>query len=128
MYPAQADERKQLETGAAAREEPFQDPRADDRGTTHCEQTPQRGSAPPSAADRGKPEEAESFARQAVSYAYETDFGWARALVRLSLAHVLTTAGRTDEAREELNLAIEIYEVYGNTFEADRARALLVEL
>jgi class 3 adenylate cyclase len=35
------------------------------------------------------------------------------------------TAGRTDEANVELQYAIERFESYGNTFEAEQARLLL---
>ncbi len=79
-------------------------------------------------ADRGEFEEAESLARQAESYAYKTDFSWAHAAAHETLAQVLASGGRADEARRERERVIEIYESYGNAFEADRARALLVEL
>jgi hypothetical protein len=41
---------------------------------------------------------------------------------------VLSAAGRADEARSELESAIERFESVSNTFEAERMRGLLVEL
>jgi tetratricopeptide (TPR) repeat protein len=79
-------------------------------------------------ADRGEFEEAETLAEQAASHAYRTDFAWAHALVHEARGHVLATAGRTDEARSELARTIELYESYDNTFEAARARDLLIQL
>jgi len=80
------------------------------------------------AADRGAHSEAESLGRDAVRFAYEMDFPWTHAATHRSLAHVLKAAGRTDEARAELELAVERFESIGDTFEAAQTRALLVEL
>lgn len=80
------------------------------------------------ASGRGAHADAESLGRDALRFAYETDFPWVHAVARSKLAHVLEAAGRKDEARVELEHAVERYESYGNTFEARRTRALLVEL
>ena len=80
------------------------------------------------AADRGAHDEADSLAREAVKYAYETDFPLVHAQARKALALTLASAGRKDEARAELRHAIDRFESYGNTFEAEQTRKLLVEL
>jgi len=80
------------------------------------------------AADRGDLDAAEPLARDAMRYAYETDFPRVHGEAHRTLAHVLSAAGRTDEARSELEKATERFESHGNTFEAERTRALLVEL
>ena len=80
------------------------------------------------AADRGAHDEADSLAREGIKYAYKTDFPSVHAQAHKALAHTLAAAGRTDDARAELKHAVECFESYGNTFEADQARALLVEL
>jgi hypothetical protein len=70
----------------------------------------------------------ESLARQAVSYAYETDLGWAHALVHeRSLTSSRPRNAPTRHGKSSAR-AIEIYESYGNTFEAGRARALVIQL
>jgi tetratricopeptide (TPR) repeat protein len=79
-------------------------------------------------ADRGAHADAESLGRDAVRFAYETDFPSAHAITHRRLAHVLRAAGRAEEAAAELERAIERFESYGNIFEANRTRALLVEL
>jgi tetratricopeptide (TPR) repeat protein len=80
------------------------------------------------ASDRGTHEDAETSARQALAYAYETDFPWVHAECHTSLSYVLAAAGRTDEARAELQTALDRHLSYGNSFEAGRTRQLLVEL
>jgi tetratricopeptide (TPR) repeat protein len=80
------------------------------------------------AADRGAHAEAESLARDGLRFAGELDFSWVHAVAHRSLAYVLAAAGRSDEARVELERTVELFESYGNTFEAGQARALLVEL
>jgi ATP/maltotriose-dependent transcriptional regulator MalT len=80
------------------------------------------------AADRGEHDAAGRLARDALAYAYKTDFPGTHAQAHTSLAYVLKLAGRTDEARAELESGIAAWESYGNTFEAARTRELLVEL
>ena len=77
---------------------------------------------------RGETDDALALARDALRYAYETDFPAVHAVVHRTLADALAAAGRRDEAAAELERAIERFESYGNAFEADRTRALLVEL
>ena len=77
---------------------------------------------------RGRADEALQFGHEALRYAYETDFPAVHASVHRALAGALAAAGRRDEARAELERAIVRYESYGNAFEADRTRGLLVEL
>ncbi|MDX6515092.1 MAG: hypothetical protein QOH73_758, partial [Gaiellaceae bacterium] len=80
------------------------------------------------AADRGAHEEAETLAREAMEYAYKTDFPRVHGRAHKGLAHVLTAVGRTDEARTELEHAIARFESYGDVFEAEQARVLLAGL
>jgi tetratricopeptide (TPR) repeat protein len=54
------------------------------------------------AADRGEHDEAERLARHALEQAYKTDFPSAHANAHEALAWVLRSAGRDDEARDEL--------------------------
>jgi hypothetical protein len=51
------------------------------------------------AADRGEHEEAERLARNALRYAYKTDFPDVQATAHAALAHSLAAADRIDEAR-----------------------------
>ena len=76
------------------------------------------------AADAGRLIEAESLAREALAYAYETDFPEVHADAHDALAHVLVCAGRTDEAFAELERVLELWERYGYAAEAERTRAL----
>jgi ATP/maltotriose-dependent transcriptional regulator MalT len=80
------------------------------------------------ASDRGELETAESLAKDALRYAYETDFPWVHANARRGYAYVLAAAGRAAEARAELELAAKAFESFGNAVEAERTRRLLVEL
>jgi tetratricopeptide (TPR) repeat protein len=79
-------------------------------------------------ADRGAHDEADALAREALEYAYQTDFPWVQALTHKDLAKTLTAAGRTEEAHAELKHAIERFESYGNGFEAEQTRLLMQEL
>jgi len=79
-------------------------------------------------ADRGEHDEAERLARNALHYAYETDFPDVQATAHAALAHSLAAADRIDEARHELERAIEIWSTYGWLVRASRARGLLVQL
>ncbi len=77
------------------------------------------------AADRGAYDTAEALAREALGYAYKTDFPSVHATAHEALAHVLTAAGRPDEARAELERAFQLWQRYGHSAQADRTRALL---
>jgi len=80
------------------------------------------------AADRGEHEEAERLARNALRYAYETDFPDVQATAHAALAHSLAAADRIGEARHELERATEIWSTYGWLVHASRARELLAQL
>jgi class 3 adenylate cyclase/tetratricopeptide (TPR) repeat protein len=80
------------------------------------------------AADRGLHDEAEGLGRDALRFAYELDFPWVHAVTHERISRVHRAAGRKNEARAELELAIERFDSYGNTFDSLRTRALLVEL
>jgi tetratricopeptide (TPR) repeat protein len=77
------------------------------------------------AADRGSYDNAETLAREALGFAYKTDFPAVHAGGHRSLAHVLVLAGRSDEARRELDQALELLERYGYRSEAEKARSAL---
>ena len=79
-------------------------------------------------ADRGDTASAERLAREALEYAYRTDFPRAHALAHEALAHVLRAAGRLDEARVEVQRADELWARYGFASESERTRALLAKL
>ena len=72
--------------------------------------------------------EAEELAREAVAIIDRTDEVNHQANLRTSLAEVLRLAGRADEARSELERALELYEQKENRVMAGRTRALLDEL
>jgi class 3 adenylate cyclase/tetratricopeptide (TPR) repeat protein len=74
---------------------------------------------------RGELEEAERIARQAVELAGRTDYLENQALARADLAEVLERAGRTDEARMEVEQALHLNERKGIVVAADRLRARL---
>jgi tetratricopeptide (TPR) repeat protein len=76
-------------------------------------------------ADRGDTTTAEPIARDALAYAYRTDFPSAHASAHETLAHVLAAAGRDEEARIENTRAFELWERYGYRLESIRVRALL---
>ena len=73
-------------------------------------------------------EPGESLARSGLDYAYMSDFPWMHAYAHSDLGNVLAAQGRRDEARAELERAIQRFESFGNVAEADRTRKLLVEL
>jgi hypothetical protein len=79
-------------------------------------------------ADRGDTASAERLAREALEYAYRTDFPRAHAVAHETLAHVLRAAGRLDEARVEVQRADELWARYGFASESERTRALLAKL
>ncbi len=70
-------------------------------------------------------DEAERLAREAVELASRTDYLENHALARADLAEVLERAGRTDEARAELEHALRLYERKGIVVVAERLRARL---
>ena len=70
-------------------------------------------------------DEAERLAREAVELASRTDYLENEALARADLAEVLELAGRSDEARTELERALRLYDQKGITVQAARIRALL---
>jgi class 3 adenylate cyclase/tetratricopeptide (TPR) repeat protein len=80
------------------------------------------------AADRGALDEAERLARDAVRFAYETDFPRVHASAHSALAHVLHAAGRLEEARAELERELALWERYGFDVRAGHTRGLLAEL
>jgi class 3 adenylate cyclase/tetratricopeptide (TPR) repeat protein len=77
------------------------------------------------AADRGAQDTAESLAREALAYAYKTDFPSVHATAHEALAHVLTSAGRPDDARAELQRAHQLLQRYGYIAEAEKTGDLL---
>ncbi len=76
-------------------------------------------------ADRGSIAAAEQLAREALDYAYRTDFPVVHAGAHEALAHVLATAARRAEARLEFERALDLYRRYGYTYEVDRLQVLL---
>lgn len=80
------------------------------------------------AADAGRLDEAESLAREGLSYAYETDFPDVHASAHAALGHVLARAGRRDEARRELTRGVELWRRYGYRVQADKSSAVLAEV
>jgi hypothetical protein len=79
-------------------------------------------------ADRGRLSEGETLARAAVSMIDQTDYIKFRGDVRMSLAYVLRSAGRPEEATTVVREALELYDHKGDVADASRARAELNEL
>ena len=79
-------------------------------------------------ARRGRFDEAERLASEAVATIDRIDEVNHQAQVRMGLAEVLRLAGKTDEALAALDEARARYEQKGNAVMADRARALLDDL
>jgi class 3 adenylate cyclase/tetratricopeptide (TPR) repeat protein len=79
------------------------------------------------AADRGYTAIAEQLAREALEYAYRTDFPGVHADAHETLARVLSAAGRPQDALAERRRALELWERYDYTSESNRVRALLTE-
>jgi tetratricopeptide (TPR) repeat protein len=75
-------------------------------------------------AGRGRLDEAEQLVRDAVDYAFRSDFPVVRADALVALARVLAARGRVEEAAEALEQAIGLYEGKGETRAAERAREL----
>ena len=76
-------------------------------------------------AERGSYAAGEQLAREALDFAYRTDFPVVHAHAHEALAHVLVTAARRDEARIEFERALDLFRRYGFTFEGERVKALL---
>jgi class 3 adenylate cyclase/tetratricopeptide (TPR) repeat protein len=79
-------------------------------------------------ARRGRLDEAERLARDAVTLAEGTDYLDESGDAVSDLAEVLLLAGRRSEARDALAGALDLYEQKGNLVHADRARRTLSEL
>jgi tetratricopeptide (TPR) repeat protein len=79
-------------------------------------------------ARRGKLEDAEKLAREAVKLSADTDALNMRAQVLMSLTEVLAAADRAEEAAECAGCAVHLYEAKGNVVMAERIRARLAEL
>jgi tetratricopeptide (TPR) repeat protein len=79
-------------------------------------------------ARRGEHKEAEALARKAISLAEETDMFNFHGNALADLAEVYALAGRTENAREQLEQALVLYERKGNLIAAGRARGRLEEL
>jgi DNA-binding SARP family transcriptional activator len=68
---------------------------------------------------------AQTLAREAVSFASESDFHMAHGDALMDLAEVLELAGERAAAEAAVRRAIELFELKGHLLAADRARALL---
>jgi predicted ATPase/class 3 adenylate cyclase/DNA-binding winged helix-turn-helix (wHTH) protein len=79
-------------------------------------------------ATRGRLEEAERLARQAIALAERTDFINHRGDALVDFAIVLRQAARIDDARAALAEGLRLYEQKGNMVGAGRARAELAAL
>ena len=80
------------------------------------------------AADRGDDDAALRLAASALEYAEQTDFPTEHGQAHEALGHVHLRAGRSEEARAAYARALELWERYGFAANAERVRALLVEL
>ena len=87
-----------------------------------------RGTRAKVLARRGDLAAAEELAREAVAFAESSDFLSTHADAMLDLAEVLLLAGRSDEARPSIEVAVRLYEQKGNVVAAARARAELERL
>jgi len=79
-------------------------------------------------ARRGKVDEAERLAREAVAVSEKTDFLDAQGDAQADLAEVLSLAGRPNEAAAVLAQALARYERKGNLVSTRRAQTRLAEL
>jgi tetratricopeptide (TPR) repeat protein len=79
-------------------------------------------------ARRGRPEDAEALADEAVGLAARTDYLELHAHALLGLAEVLRLAGRTEDAASAVRQAIDLHRRKGNIVAEAKARALLEEL
>jgi tetratricopeptide (TPR) repeat protein len=79
-------------------------------------------------AQRGRAEEAERMARDAVAYFERTDYGVERTTALLDLTEVLRLAGRPGEAIATIREAIALFEQREDVVSAAHARALIEDL
>ena len=79
-------------------------------------------------ARRAQFDEAERLAQDGLTRALASDYRETTAEAYLSLGEVLRLAGRTDEAQEAVQSALEIFERKGFELSADAVRAKLAEL
>jgi predicted ATPase/class 3 adenylate cyclase len=79
-------------------------------------------------ARKGRFEEAEALARDAVAMSQSTDFVNTRADALVDLARVLHLGGRPDEARSAAAEGLVLYELKGNSVAAGKTRADLAVL
>jgi class 3 adenylate cyclase/tetratricopeptide (TPR) repeat protein len=79
-------------------------------------------------ARRGRFDDAERVAREAVGFIDRTDELNNQAAIRMGLAEVLRLAGRSDKALEVFEEALARFEQKGNVVMTDQTRALLEEL
>jgi len=80
------------------------------------------------ATDNGVQDAAEPLAREALAYAYQTDFPAVQAGAHRTLGHLLVQAHRVHEARTELAQAHQLFQRYGHRSDADKTRADLERL
>jgi predicted ATPase/class 3 adenylate cyclase len=80
------------------------------------------------AADRGDDATALELAQSAVEHAERTDFPSEHGRAYEALGHVHRRGGRREQAHAAYTRAIEVWERYGFSADAARARALLAEL
>ena len=74
-------------------------------------------------ARRGRLEEAEALAREAVSLAEQTDFVVYRGDAMVDLAHILQDSGRADEAAVAAAAGLHLHEQKGNLVTAAKIRS-----
>jgi ATP/maltotriose-dependent transcriptional regulator MalT len=79
-------------------------------------------------ARRGRLEEAETLARQAVSIADQTDFLIYRGDALVDLAHILRDGGRAEEARVATAAGLHLHEEKGNLVTSRKIRSDLAGL
>jgi class 3 adenylate cyclase/tetratricopeptide (TPR) repeat protein len=79
-------------------------------------------------AERGQFDAAERLVREGLALVAESDFLDMRGDALLDLATVLRLAGRSDEAADAAERALQLYELKGNVVSAAKARAFTAEL
>jgi hypothetical protein len=76
----------------------------------------------------GRHDDAERVAREAVALLSDTDMVDYHARAVADLAEVLRAVDRSEEAADQLAVAIELFEAKGNVVRAERARGAQLEL
>jgi tetratricopeptide (TPR) repeat protein len=76
---------------------------------------------------RGRHDEAEALAREAVAIMETTDYLASRGNALVHLARILEVAGKHAEALEAAGRAVELYEAKGATFLVDSTRKLIAK-